>query len=256
VGSDRRALRQNRAQEFGRLHPRLTVIMTSVVLAGLIAICAFQIRHGTYLGAGWLVAAVAGMAAAAALGPAALISNLRHRPTVDGLGIGWTVLTAGSAWSLTFPFPVGRYGSVQAFFNMVHAILLGYAAVSYAALIALFAFLIIHTGSLPSRAELRQQLPRRQKTVVHGWPGWVLAGAVAGLIAGISLAVAGGSDTNDAASIAAGTVILVALAAVSVGVLATLYRLYRRNRRRRLAALPPGLRGNAPGDWRSQDPAG
>jgi hypothetical protein len=249
VGSDGRAPRQNRAQEFGRLHPRLTAIIWSVVLAGGIAICAFQIRHGTYLGSGWLVAAVAGMVAAAALGPVALISNLRHRPTVDGLGIAWTVLAGGSALSLTFPFPVGRYGSVQAFLDVVHAILLGYAAVTMASLIALFAFLIIHPGSLPSRAELRQQLPRRRKTIAHGWPGWVLSGAVAGLLAGVSLAVA---DPHHAASTAAGILILVALAAAGVAVLASLHRLYRRHRSRRLAALPPSLRGY---DSRWQDPA-
>jgi hypothetical protein len=256
VASDGRTRRQSRAQEFRRLHPRLTLCMTSAVLAGVIAACAFQIRHGTYLGSGWLVAAVAGMAAAASLGPIALISNLRHRPTLDGWALAWLVFVGLSALSVTVPFPVGQYGSVQAFFNVVHAIGLGCIVVNCAELIALFAFLMIHPGAMPSRAELRRQLPGRRTTIVRGWPGWVLAGGVAGVVAGVSLAVATGSDARGAATIAAGILILVALAAVGVAVLAILYRLYRRHRSSRLVALQPGRRGNGPDDWRWQDPAG
>ena len=42
-----------------------------------------------------------------------------------------------SSSAIKFPFPVGPYGSVQAFFNVVHAALLGYEAVTCAAIIAL-----------------------------------------------------------------------------------------------------------------------
>jgi hypothetical protein len=80
VGSYRSARRQTRAYEFGRRHPRLTVVIVGVALAGVIAVCAFQIRHGAYLGRGWAIAASAGMATAAVLGAAALSNSKRHSP--------------------------------------------------------------------------------------------------------------------------------------------------------------------------------
>lgn len=63
-----------------------------------------------------------------------------------------------------------------------------------------------------------------------------LAGAVAGLVAGVILAVVSGPDGHDAASTAAGWIILVALAAVCVAIPAALYRRYRSRRR---VAVPP-----------------
>jgi hypothetical protein len=76
-------------------------------------------RHGTYLGRGWDIAAVAGMVTAGALGAAAMISNMRHRPTLDRLGIAWVVLALLAASAIRFPFPLDRHGGVQAFITDV-----------------------------------------------------------------------------------------------------------------------------------------
>ncbi len=266
-GSHRSARRQERAYEFGRRHPRLTGVIFCVFLAGLIAICAEQIRHGTYLGGGWLIAVLAGMASAAVLTAAALISSRRHNPASGRFERAWLVLGVMSVSAIGYPFPLGPYGSVQAFFNVVHAALLGYEAVTLTAFIALLAYVLIRLRGLPGRAVLERppvraagrhglpddtgQLPRRQMPRVHGWPGWVLAGAVAvaGLVAGFILAAVGGPDAHDAQSTAAGWVILFALATVCVAVPAALYRRYRS---RRVVAVPPSL----PGTSTAADPAG
>lgn len=96
------------------------------------------------------------------------------------------------------------------------------------------------------------QLPRRPVPLGHGWPGWVLSGAAAGLVAGVILAVANG-PAHRAASTAAGFLILIALAAVCVAAPAAFYRRYRS---RRGAAVPPsspdisGAAGHVlPQDW-------
>jgi hypothetical protein len=80
----------------------------------------------------------------------------------------------------------------------------------------------------------------------------MLAGAVAGLVAGIILAVVNG-HTRDAASTPAGVLILLALAAVCVAVPAALYRGYRS---RRAGVVQPSLPGTSTdvepadrGDW-------
>jgi drug/metabolite transporter (DMT)-like permease len=160
LGRDRRARRQARAQEFGRRHPRLTVGIVCVLLAGAVAVCAFQLGHGTYLGRTWLIAAAAGIATAIVLGAAAAISNRRHGPALGRLEWAWTILAVLSASSLRLPFPVGPYDGVQAFFNVVHATLLGYAVVSYTALTALLAYVLIRPLGLPGRLELRRPAPR------------------------------------------------------------------------------------------------
>jgi hypothetical protein len=56
----------------------------------------------------------------------------------------WVVLGLISASAIRFPFPLGPYGRVQAFFNMVHAALLGYEAVTCAGIIALTAYVLLH----------------------------------------------------------------------------------------------------------------
>jgi hypothetical protein len=96
------------------------------------------------------------------------------------------------------------------------------------------------------------QLTRRQVPLAHGWPGWVLAGAGAGLLTGVILAVVSG-PANNAASTAAGSLILFALAAVCVAVPAAFYRRYRSGHG---APVPPsssdisGPAGHAlPEDW-------
>jgi Bacterial PH domain len=83
----------------------------------------------------------------------------------------------------------------------------------------------------PERHDVRDgtgQLPRQVRPA-HGWPGWVFAGAGAGLVSGVILAVVGG-PADAAASTAAGFLILLALAAVCVATPASLYRRYRARR--------------------------
>jgi hypothetical protein len=215
-------------------HPRVTLILTSIAFAGLIVFCAFQISDGTDLGASWLIAAVAGIVVGAALGVAVYVTNL-HRPRLNGIGIAWAVLLALSVLSLEFTFSMGRHGSGHAFVNVVLAASLGYLAVTCAALIAVFAFLLIHRGALPSRAALRQQFPRRPRPArpAPGWPTWVFGAAAAALIAGIALAVAAGSAGHGGESKAAGFLILLALAALCVAVTAAVYRRIRSRRLRR-----------------------
>jgi len=275
VGNYRSGQQHSRAQEFGRRHPRLIGLVICIGLAGVTIVCAFQIRHGAYLGRGWVIAAVAGTVTAAALNAAILIRIMRGDPALGRLGIAWVVPGLLAALSIRLPFPQGRYGSVQAFFNVVKAAALGYEAVTGAALIVLLARVLILPGGLPGRLALRQPpgrppapdslpdafvpLPGGQMARFHGWPGWLLGGAVAGLVAGIALAVAGGSQGHDATSTVAGFVILLALVTMCVAIPAYLYRRYRS---RRLGAGPPSLPGTTtaadpaePGGWPRQDPA-
>jgi hypothetical protein len=205
------------------------------------------------------------MVTAVGLSAAVLIRSRRHGSVVGSFEMAWLVLFLVSALSLRFPFAVGRHGSVQAFLNVLKAALLGYYAVTCAALVVLLAYLVIRPSSLPGRAALQRppvegavrhelpndtgQLPRRQMPRPHEWPGWVLAGAVAGLVAGLILAVlAGPHPPHDAQSLAAGWLILFAIAAVCVAVPAALYRRYRS---RRVVAVPPSL----PGASTAADPA-
>lgn len=155
VSSHRRARSRDRAREFGRRHPRLTLVIGDAALAGVIAICVFQLRHGVYLGRGWLIAALAGMATAAALTAAAVISNRRQSPVAGRFQVAWAVLGAVSASAIRYRFPRGPYGGVQAFFNVIHGALLGYAAVTCAAIVALLAYLLIRPGGLPGWAALQ-----------------------------------------------------------------------------------------------------
>ena len=141
--SYRRARRHQRAQGFGARHPRLALGIVCVALAGVLAACGYQLSYGTYLGRGWMIGAVAGMVTAAGLSAAALISSRRHSPAAGWLMTAWLVLGLISASAIRFPFPLGPYGRVQAFFNMVHAALLGYEAVTCAAIIALMAYAVL-----------------------------------------------------------------------------------------------------------------
>jgi hypothetical protein len=155
LGNNRHARRQGRARDFGARHPRLTIVIVSALLAGAIAVCGYQLNHGTYLGRGWMIAALAGMATAAGLSAAVLISNRRHSPAAGRFVMAWLVLGVASASAIRFPFPLGPYGGVQAFFNVVHATLLGYEAVTCTAIIALLAYLLLRP-----RARARSQATR------------------------------------------------------------------------------------------------
>lgn len=157
MGGDRRARRQQRAQEFGARHPHLTLVIVCALLVGVVAVCCYQLSYGTYLGLGWVVAAVAGMVAAAGFAAAMLIRWRRRRLVTGRLLLAWVVLTLMSASSIRYPFPQGPYGSVQAFFNVVHAALLGYEAVTCTALIALF---VCTAVALQLRARGRGQAAR------------------------------------------------------------------------------------------------
>lgn len=125
-GSARRARRRERVREFGRRHPRLALIIGYAAPAGIVAVCAAQLSYGAYLGRGWVIAALAGMATVAMLSAAVLISWRRH--SLAGRSeMAWLVLWLMSVSAIRYPFPPGSFGSVQAFFNVVHAALLGYA---------------------------------------------------------------------------------------------------------------------------------
>ena len=144
MGSYRRARRHRRAQEFGARHPRLAFVIVCVGLAGVLAACGYQLSYGTYLGRGWMIVAAGGMVTAAGLSAAALISSLRHSPATGRLMTAWLVLGLISPSALRFPFPLGPYGRVQAFFNVMKAALLGYEAVTCAAIIAVMAYVLLH----------------------------------------------------------------------------------------------------------------
>jgi hypothetical protein len=136
--SDRRARLQRRARDFGARRPRLSLIVICVLLAGATAVCGLQLSYGTYLGRGWVIAALAGMATAAVLSAAAVVNLRRHR-RMGRLAWAWLVLGLASASAIRLPFPQGPYGDVSAFFNVVHAALLGCGAVTSAALFILLA---------------------------------------------------------------------------------------------------------------------
>ena len=164
MGSDRSARRQERAREFGRRHPRLTIVIGCAFLACVIAICAVQIRHGTYLGRGWLIAVWAGVASAALLSAAALVSRRRRQSSALGpFGVAWLVLALISASAIRYPFPVGPYGSVQAFFNVVHAVLLGYEAVTCLALVILMAYGLVRLQRRPGPRSGTARAPGRHR---------------------------------------------------------------------------------------------
>jgi hypothetical protein len=155
VGSDRRARRHERAQEFGARHPRLTLIMVSSLLAAMIALYGYQLSYGTYLGRGWVIAVLAGMVTAVGLYVAVLISNRRHSPAAVRFVMAWLVLALVSASAIRFPFPRGPYGNAQAFFNVVHAAMLGFEAVTCTAIVALMVYAVLRPRSAARRRETR-----------------------------------------------------------------------------------------------------
>lgn len=160
---------QERGREFGKRHPRLAAVIGSVLLACVTALCGAQLSYGTYLGRGWLIAAVGGIATAAGLSAAAMISIRRHGDATGRVVMAWGVLGVMSASALWYPFPVGPYGSVQAYFNVVHAALLGYEAVTCAVIISLLVYVHRPTRlrGVPGRVPL-QRSPGRGWTARGG----------------------------------------------------------------------------------------
>ena len=155
MGRGWRARGQGRAREFGVRHPRLAFVIACALLAGVIAVCGLQLSYGTYLGRGWVIAALAGMVTAAGVSASALISIRRHGGVLSGAVVTWLVLGLVSASAIRFPFPRGPYDGVQAFFNVVHAALLGCEAVICAGIVALLGYLLVR-----SRDRARSQAVR------------------------------------------------------------------------------------------------
>lgn len=147
MGRGWRARGQGRAREFGVRHPRLTVVIACALLTGVIAVCGLQLSYGTYLGRGWLIAALAGMVTAAVVSASAVISIRRHGGVLSGAVVTWLVLGLVSASAIRFPFPRGPYDSVQAFFNVVHAALLGCEAVICAGIVAPLGYALVRFGN-------------------------------------------------------------------------------------------------------------
>jgi hypothetical protein len=137
--------RQQRAQAFGARHPRLTLILIGPVFAATIALYGYQLRYGSYLGRGWVVAALSGMTAAAALIAVAVASGRRHSPAAGRLLMALLVLTLISASAIGFPFPKGPYGSVQSYFNVAHAAMLGFETVIGTAIVALMVYVVVRS---------------------------------------------------------------------------------------------------------------
>ena len=164
MGSDRRARRQRRAQEFGARHPRLTLAVTCAAMAGVAAVCGYQFIDNTYLGLGWVIAGVAGMATAAGLSAAVLIRYRRHGAATGRVVMAWQVLAIVSTIGILIN--QGPHSSGQAFFNVVHAAGLGYDAVTLAVVVALLAYLIPRSrprtrgqaGHAPGRAGIPARL--------------------------------------------------------------------------------------------------
>lgn len=170
MGGDRRARRQERARNFGRRHPILTIAIVGALMAVVVLICVAQLIYGAYLGPGWLAAALAGITAAAGFGVVATVSRRRRDSLSDRVVLVWAVVGAMSISAIRLPFPHGHYDSVQAAFNVVHAAALGFEAVTIGALLALIIYLAVRSRgrtrgqgqALPrGRAPRRATLPAR-----------------------------------------------------------------------------------------------
>ena len=172
MSSGRRARRNRRAHNFGARHPRLTLVIVGALIAGVVAICAEQLSYGTYLGRGWEIAALSGMVTAAGLGAAVVITNRRHSPAARLVTVPYLVLSLVSVSAIRYPFPQGPYGGVQAFFNVAKAFLLGYEAVTLAAVVALFTYLLLRPGGLARKhAAPNQATPNQAVHAPGSGPG-------------------------------------------------------------------------------------
>jgi hypothetical protein len=173
VGSGRRDPRKDRVQEFSARfasrHPRLAGAIICILFAGFTLGGAGQLSYGSYLGLGWMIAAYAGMATAAGLIVAVVIGHRRDSPATVGLLMAWMVAWLLSVVAFRLPFPHGHYGRVQAFFDVLHAALLGYETVACTAVVILFAYMALHprviartrtvqAGHAPDRGEIPARL--------------------------------------------------------------------------------------------------
>jgi hypothetical protein len=129
----------------------------------MVALCALQLSYGLYLGRGWVIAALAGVATGAGVNAWAMLSLRRTGGELDLAVTTWLVLSlVSAAIAIRLPFPRGPYDGVQAVFNVVHAALLGYQAVTFAAIVAVPCyFLVRYRGRARSRAVPAGHAPGR-----------------------------------------------------------------------------------------------
>lgn len=125
----------------------MTLIWVGPLMAAAIALYGFQLYYGTYLGLGWVIAAVAGAATAVGLGAAVWIGIRRRGVPSRPLATAWLVLGLISASAIRFPFPTGPYGHVQAFFNVAHAAMLGFETVTGSAILAVMVYVVVRPRS-------------------------------------------------------------------------------------------------------------
>jgi hypothetical protein len=154
LGRSWRARAQGRAREFGARHPGLAGVTVCAIPLGAVALAGLQLSYGLYLGRGWVIAALAGVATGAGVNAWAMLSLRRTGGELDFAVTTWLVLWLVSAsTAIRLPFPRGPYGGVQAVFNVVHAALLGYEAVTFAAIVAVPCYLLVrYRGRARSRA--------------------------------------------------------------------------------------------------------
>ena len=151
-----RARRNATSADFGRRHPRLTAAIGLVLFLGMLALVCSQIVHGTYLGASWIVSVAAGLAGALAL-TAALVVTIRRKVRWPGPArVAATVLALGSLGGFRYPFPVGPYDSVQAFFNVVHAVSLGFSVPVVLGIAVVMLYALIVKRRAPQQATVTQ----------------------------------------------------------------------------------------------------
>jgi hypothetical protein len=160
-----------RAREFGERHPRFAVIIGCAALAGIIAVCGLQLGYGTYLGLGWMIAALGGMATAAGVTAWMLISIRRGRGMLDPAGATWLLLWLVSASGIRLPFPRGPYGRVQAVVNVVHAAMLGYEAATFTAIVAVLGYLLVRSRGRPRSQAVRAAHAPGRAGPAPGRPG-------------------------------------------------------------------------------------
>ncbi len=142
---------RDRARAVAARHPRSGLLGFSLLLAGAVTLFGAQLGHGTYLGRGWVVAAVAGMVTAVGLNAAVWISNRRHRPAAFLLNVALVVLGTLSASAIRMPFPQGPYGHVMAFLIVIHAAMLGFEAVTGTGILAIMVYAILRPRSAVHR---------------------------------------------------------------------------------------------------------
>jgi hypothetical protein len=82
--------------------------------------------------------------------------------------VPYLVLSLVSVSAIRYPFQQGPYGGVQAFFNVAKAFLLGYEAVTLAAVVALSTYLLLRPGGLARKHAAPNQAAPNQ--AVHA-PG-------------------------------------------------------------------------------------